>query len=138
MNVHEWGDRRMEMIIGILLRLGVMVAGAVVFFGAIIYLIRNGAAPLPDYKSFHGESLQLSTVEGILAGVLAREIHRRAAEDPRRLRGEPEEFVEARARAFSAGDRFAPPGANFSQAFCAALNCGEFGARPPPVQIAFW
>jgi uncharacterized membrane protein len=59
----------MEMIIGILLRLGVMVAGAVVFFGAIIYLIRNGAAPLPDYKSFHGESLQLSTVEGILAGV---------------------------------------------------------------------
>jgi len=69
MNVHEWGDRRMEMIIGILLRLGVMVAGAVVFFGAIIYLIRNGAAPLPDYKSFHGESLQLSTVEGILAGV---------------------------------------------------------------------
>ena len=69
MNVHEWGDRLMEMIIGILLRLGVMVAGAVVFFGAIIYLIRNGAAPLPDYKSFHGESLQLSTVEGILAGV---------------------------------------------------------------------
>jgi uncharacterized membrane protein len=69
MNVHEWGDRRMEMIIGILLRLGVMVAGAVVFFGAIVYLIRNGAAPLPDYKSFHGETLQLSTVEGILAGV---------------------------------------------------------------------
>jgi uncharacterized membrane protein len=69
MNVHEWGDRRMEMIIGILLRLGVMVAGAVVFFGAIVYLIRNGAAPLPNYKSFHGETLQLSTVEGILAGV---------------------------------------------------------------------
>jgi uncharacterized membrane protein len=69
MNVHEWGDRRMEMIIGILLRLGVMVAGAVVFFGAIIYLIRNGAAPLPDYKSFHGESAQLSTIEGILTGV---------------------------------------------------------------------
>src|ERR1035437_2695751 len=69
MNVNEWGDRRMEMIIGILLRLGVMVAGAVVFFGAIVYLIRNGAAPLPNYKSFHGETLQLSTVEGILAGV---------------------------------------------------------------------
>ena len=69
MNVHEWGDRRMEMIIGILLRLGVTLAGAVVFFGAIVYLIRNGAAPLPDYKAFHGETLQLSTVEGILAGV---------------------------------------------------------------------
>ena len=69
MNVHEWGDRRMEMIIGILLRLGVMVAGSVVLFGAIVYLIRNGTAPLPDYKTFHGESMQLSTVEGILAGV---------------------------------------------------------------------
>jgi uncharacterized membrane protein len=69
MNVHEWGDRRMEMIIGILLRLGVMVAGAVVFFGAIVYLIRNGGAPLPDYKAFHGESAQLSTIEGILTGV---------------------------------------------------------------------
>ena len=68
MNVHEWGDRRMEMIIGILLRLGVMVAGAVVFFGAIVYLIRNGAAPFPDYKTFHGEAVQFSTVEGILAG----------------------------------------------------------------------
>jgi len=68
MNVHEWGDRRMELIIGILLRLGVMIAGAVVFFGAVIYLIRNGGAPLPDYKSFHGETVQLSTVEGILAG----------------------------------------------------------------------
>ncbi len=69
MNVHEWGDRRMELIIGILLRLGVMVAGAVVSFGAIIYLIRNGAAPLPDYKAFHGESAQFSTIEGILTGV---------------------------------------------------------------------
>jgi uncharacterized membrane protein len=70
MNEHEQGDRRMELIIGILLRLGVMLAGSVVLFGAVVYLIRNGAAALPDYKSFHGESAQLSTVEGILSGVL--------------------------------------------------------------------
>ncbi|MGA2960322.1 MAG: DUF1634 domain-containing protein [Candidatus Korobacteraceae bacterium] len=69
MNEHEQGDRRMELIIGILLRLGVMLAGSVVLFGAVVYLIRNGAAALPDYKSFHGESAQLSTVEGILSGV---------------------------------------------------------------------
>ena len=58
----------MESIIGILLRLGVLLAGSVVLFGAIVYLIRNGSAALPDYKSFHGETVQLSTVEGILAG----------------------------------------------------------------------
>ncbi len=69
MNEHEQGDRRMELIIGVLLRLGVMVAGSVVLFGAIVYLFRNGGAALPDYKAFHGETLQLSTVEGILAGV---------------------------------------------------------------------
>ncbi len=70
MNEREWDDHRIELIIGILLRLGVMVSGFVVLFGAVVYLIRNGGAPLPDYKSFHGETAQLSTVEGILAGCL--------------------------------------------------------------------
>ena len=68
MNEHEQGDLRMESIIGILLRLGVLLSGAVVLFGAVVYLIRNGSAALPDYKSFHGETVQLSTVEGILSG----------------------------------------------------------------------
>jgi len=76
MNEHEQGDRRMEAIIGILLRLGVLLSGSVVLFGAIVYLIRNGSAALPDYKSFHGETAQLSTVEGILAG--CREFRGRA------------------------------------------------------------
>jgi uncharacterized membrane protein len=76
MNEHEQGDRRMELIIGNLLRLGVLLAGAVVLFGAVVYLVRNGMLPLPDYKSFHGESMQLSTVEGILRGCL--EFHGRA------------------------------------------------------------
>jgi uncharacterized membrane protein len=76
MNEHEQGDRRMESIIGILLRLGVLLSGSVVLFGAIVYLIRNGSAALPDYKSFHGETAQLSTVEGILAG--CREFRGRA------------------------------------------------------------
>jgi uncharacterized membrane protein len=76
MNEHEQGDRRMESIIGILLRLGVLLSGGVVLFGAIVYLIRNGSAALPDYKSFHGETAQLSTVDGILAG--CREFRGRA------------------------------------------------------------
>ncbi len=76
MNEHEQGDLRMEAIIGILLRLGVLLAGSVVLFGAIVYVTRNGSAALPDYKSFHGETMQLSTVKGILAG--CREFRGRA------------------------------------------------------------
>ena len=76
MKEHEWGDRRMELIIGVLLRLGVMIAGAVVLFGGVVYLVRNGAAALPNYKSFHGETVQFSTVKGILSG--CREFRGRA------------------------------------------------------------
>jgi len=76
MNEREWNDHRIELIVGILLRVGVMLAASVVLFGAIVYLIRNGTASLPDYKSFHGETAQLSTVEGILAG--CREFRGRA------------------------------------------------------------
>ena len=76
MNEREWDDHRIELIVGILLRLGVSIAASVVLFGAIVYLIRNGTAPLPDYKSFHGESAQLNTIEGILSG--CREFRGRA------------------------------------------------------------
>ena len=72
----QWDDRRIETIIGTLLRLGVMLAASVVLFGAIVYLVRNGSSPLPDYKSFHGESAQLRTFEGILSG--CREFRGRA------------------------------------------------------------
>jgi uncharacterized membrane protein len=76
MSERAWDDRRIELIIGMLLRLGVILAASIVLFGAIIYLIRNGAALLPDYKSFHGEAAQLRTVTGILSG--CREFRGRA------------------------------------------------------------
>ena len=64
-------DTQVEVAIGMLLRVGVMLAAAVVLFGAVLYLARNGGAPVPDYKTFHGVSPELSSIGSIVSGALA-------------------------------------------------------------------
>ena len=59
-----WSDERVEQIIGTLLRVGVTLAGAVVFAGALVYLIRHGTE-MPGYHIFRGEPTDLRTVTGI-------------------------------------------------------------------------
>jgi uncharacterized membrane protein len=46
-------DRRLELIIGTLLRVGVALAASVVLGGGIWYLATRGMAPV-DYHHFHG------------------------------------------------------------------------------------
>jgi uncharacterized membrane protein len=65
-----WTDKRVELIIGDLLRAGVVLAAAVVVAGAVIYLVRHGNA-LPQYRVFQGEPANLRSVSGILADALA-------------------------------------------------------------------
>lgn len=65
-----WTDERVELIIGDLLRAGVVLAAVVVVAGAIIYLLRHGNA-LPHYRVFQGEPADLRSVSGILADALA-------------------------------------------------------------------
>ena len=60
----RWTDVQVETIIGNLLRWGVMIAGAVVFAGAAVYLSRHGAES-PNYQVFRGEPTDLKTVWGI-------------------------------------------------------------------------
>ncbi len=60
-----WGDQRIEIIVGNLLRIGVTTAAAIVSFGALIYLVRHGLSPV-DYSSFRGEPADLRHVSGIL------------------------------------------------------------------------
>jgi uncharacterized membrane protein len=60
---------RLEILVGNLLRAGVLTAAAVVLLGGTIYLWRHGAAP-PQYKNFHGEPADLCSVTGILGNVL--------------------------------------------------------------------
>ena len=65
----SWNDLRIEIIIGALLRTGVMLAAAVVIFGAVVYLARHGHQ-VATYGVFRGESESLTTVSGIIQGAL--------------------------------------------------------------------
>ena len=49
-----WGDKRFEVMIGRLLRFGVIFAAAWVLAGGIHYLVQFGSAK-PDYEVFRGE-----------------------------------------------------------------------------------
>lgn len=65
----KWDDRFVEKVIGLLLRWGVILAAVVVQAGGVWYLIRHGASA-PHYGVFQGEPANLSSVGGILRGVL--------------------------------------------------------------------
>lgn len=59
-----WNDKRIEEIVGNLLRAGVLIAASVVFAGGIFFLIRYGNTR-PDFSSFHGEPLVFRSLSGI-------------------------------------------------------------------------
>jgi uncharacterized membrane protein len=61
-----WTDERVEQFIGNLLRIGVIVAAAVVLLGGAVYLIRHGREPAPDRHAFIAEPPELCSVSGIL------------------------------------------------------------------------
>ncbi len=63
-------DRKMEQIVGVMLRWGVALAATVVLLGAAAYLARHGS-DLPDYRVFHGEPASLRHVPGIVGQALA-------------------------------------------------------------------
>jgi uncharacterized membrane protein len=62
---HGWQDQQIELIIGNLLRAGVLTAAAVVAFGAVPFLIQGGGGQ-PDYKHFEGEPPCLRNVADIV------------------------------------------------------------------------
>lgn len=58
-------DRRMDEIIGTLLRTGVILAAAVVLLGGAVYLARHHT-PVTNYSAFQGEPEEFTTVRGIM------------------------------------------------------------------------
>lgn len=64
-----WRDRRIEVILGNLLRTGVLISAAVVFWGACIYLSRHAHEPA-DYRIFHGEPSEFRTIPGVIQSVI--------------------------------------------------------------------
>ncbi|MGB8988045.1 MAG: DUF1634 domain-containing protein [Candidatus Sulfotelmatobacter sp.] len=69
--IHQaWTDQRMELLIGQLLRAGVLLSAAVVLLGGGVYLVRHGHSR-PDYRVFRGEPADLRSVGGIVRQALA-------------------------------------------------------------------
>ena len=62
-------DHRIEIIIGSLLRAGVLIAAAMVLFGAFIYLSHCAFQPT-DFRVFRGEAAALRSVPAIVKGAL--------------------------------------------------------------------
>lgn len=66
--LHE-EDRKIEIILGNLLRIGVIASALVVVAGGAVYLIRHGFE-MPHYSIFKGEPAIIKDVPGIYKGVL--------------------------------------------------------------------
>jgi uncharacterized membrane protein len=60
----SWTDERIEIIIGNLLRAGVVLAAVVVLAGGILYVDKYGSQK-PQYEVFHGEPSDLRNVSEI-------------------------------------------------------------------------
>ncbi len=65
-----WTDKRMEILMGNLLRGGVVLSAVVVFCGAAVYLVRHGHSPA-SYRTFQSEPSNLRTVSGIFREAIA-------------------------------------------------------------------
>jgi uncharacterized membrane protein len=58
-------DQRMDQIMAVLLRTGVLLSAGLVFIGGVVYLSRHDL-PVINYHVFQGEPQELRTVGGIL------------------------------------------------------------------------
>jgi uncharacterized membrane protein len=63
-------DRRIDEIIGTLLRSGVILSAAVVFVGAVVYLAQYGSSPA-HYAIFQGEPSDLRHISAIFRDALS-------------------------------------------------------------------
>lgn len=64
-----WAERDVEIIIGQLLRYGVIISSSIVIIGGLIYLYRHGHE-IENYSKFDGEPLWFTSISGVIEGVL--------------------------------------------------------------------
>jgi uncharacterized membrane protein len=60
-----WTDRRLEIVISVLLRTGVLISAAVVLLGGICFLSKHGHEQ-PEYRVFHGTPQIYRSVSGVI------------------------------------------------------------------------
>jgi uncharacterized membrane protein len=65
-----WTDKRMDVVIGNLLRAGVLLSALVVLCGGVVNLVRHAHSPT-DYRTFRGEPSDLRSVGKIVYGAFA-------------------------------------------------------------------
>ena len=63
-------ERRLDEIVGLLLRTGVLIAAFFVLTGGVLYLMRQNG-PIPNDHVFHGEPEELRSVSGVVHAALA-------------------------------------------------------------------
>jgi uncharacterized membrane protein len=61
----DWRDEQIEIVIGNLLRIGVLFSAAIVFIGGILYLFEHGNEKI-HYHTFRGEPPELRSVTGVI------------------------------------------------------------------------
>jgi uncharacterized membrane protein len=61
----QWNDQRLEAIISVLLRTGVLTAAAVVLLGGICFLTKHGHEQ-PEYHVFHAAPQIYRSVSGVI------------------------------------------------------------------------
>src|SRR5271157_2686353 len=64
-----WDDHWIEVILGNLLRTGVLISAAVVLWGGSIYLFRHAHEPA-NYRVFLGEPSEFRTIRGVIQSVI--------------------------------------------------------------------
>jgi uncharacterized membrane protein len=64
-----FGDRDVQLILGTLLRFGVVLSMAVVLIGGILYLFSHGTAAV-HYSNFKAERADLTSIAAIFSGLI--------------------------------------------------------------------
>jgi uncharacterized membrane protein len=64
----HWTDRDLQVVIGNLLRAGVLIAAAVALAGGVLHLWRHGG-DRPNLATFHGEPAEFRSVSGVVRAV---------------------------------------------------------------------
>jgi len=63
-----WAERDVQILLGTLLRYGVIVSSLVVLLGGVIYLVRHGQE-VPEYRAFAGPNGRWDNLPAILRGM---------------------------------------------------------------------
>jgi uncharacterized membrane protein len=69
MNPKTFKDYDMQIVIGWILRVGVLLSMSIIFIGGVIYLYRHGQVPA-DYSTFKGVPDFVHNAHGIFNGII--------------------------------------------------------------------